>query len=142
MKKRQQIRPIIFLALCGLVLCVGCYNIGLTYFDPTTYQYLTELKPRIIILYDSFTQEHIDSLEVKAIQLKFAQILEYEKGKGETNSETIRQIEIIQEMFEDHVDGRLAEGPWSDTVLANYKENIRDAFDKAIQTEWSKNPNR
>ena len=54
-----------------------------TYYDATTYKNLTDLKTEVIMLYDSFSKEKIDSIKIDKITLKFAQIYEYEKGKGE-----------------------------------------------------------
>jgi hypothetical protein len=121
--------------------CAGIFG-GLTYFDPTTYRNLTDLKPEVLSLYDTFTQDSVNATEIAAIRLRLAQVYEYEKGKGEKNAETIEQIDTIRVIFEDHVKDRLAGGKWSQTKLDNNKENIAEAFDIAIQTEWLKNRNR
>ena len=82
-----------------LLLSCGCAHLlGLaTYYDPTTYKNLTDLKPEVIALYDTFDTDSIDMFKIAAIRLKLAQIYEYENGKGTKNAETTRQIKIIQE---------------------------------------------
>ena len=87
--------------LAIIVILYGCAGIlgGITYYDPTTYKNLTDLKPQVLALYNTFTGDPVDSDEIDVIRLKLAQVYEYEKGKGEKNAETIEQIQIIQEMF-------------------------------------------
>jgi hypothetical protein len=112
------------------------------YYDSTSYKQLTDLKPRILFLYDKFANEKTDETKIEDIRLKFAQIYEYEKGKGIRNVETYSQVELIRKMFERHVNDRLQNGVWSEAHLENQKENISEAFDVAIQTENQKNRNR
>jgi hypothetical protein len=129
---------VIVAILCG---CTGVFK-GITYYDPTTYKNLTDLKPEVLALYDTFAGDSVDTGKIAAIRLRLAQVYEYEKGKGEKNAETIEQIKIIQDMFDDHVKDRLAGARWSQTHLDNRKQNIAEAFDIAIQTEWLKNKNQ
>ncbi len=124
-----------------LAIALGCSGLILHYYDPTTYKNLTDLKPQVAALYDSFVDEAVDTRAVAAVRLELAQVYEYEKGKGEKNQETIAQIEIIRKMFERHVEDRLKDGRWSESHLQNVKENIEEAFDIAIQTEHLKNKN-
>lgn len=132
----------ILLSLLVLLVLFGCTGPKLTYFDNTTYQNLTELKPLITRAYDSFSEAEIDQGLIDEIELRFDQIWEYENGKGEGNQETVEQIEILHEMFRGHVNNRLNGKSWNDTVLMNFRENIADAFDTAIETEWLKNRGR
>jgi len=111
------------------------------YYDSTTYKQLTDLKPRVLLLYDKFLTTKVDQQKIEEIRLKFAQIYEYEKGKGVKNVETFSQIELIRKMYERHVIDRLENGNWSEVHLHNQKENISEAFDIAIQTENLKNKN-
>lgn len=111
------------------------------YFDSTTYKNLTDLKPQILMLYDTFIQKEIDDVRIESIRLKLAQIYEYEKGKGERNKETMSQIGIIQNMFERHVEDRIENGIWTELHAGNLKENMAEAFDIAISTENLKNKN-
>jgi hypothetical protein len=128
-------------AFLFFLLCLGCSASLLHYYDPTTYKNLTDLKPEVTALYESFIEEEIDKKAIAAIRLKLAQVFEYEKGKGENNHETARQIELIRKMFGEHVQERLKNGKWSEPNLQNKKENIEDAFDIAISTERLKNKN-
>lgn len=111
------------------------------YYDPTTYKNLTDLKPEVAMLYETFTSAQVDSQQVNKIRLKLAQIYEYEKGKGADNQETTQQIQIIREMFMRHVEDRLHNGRWSSVHFENILQNMDQAFDLAIQTERLKNKN-
>ncbi len=117
----------------------GCAALGLSPYDPTTYRNLTGLKPKIAMLYETFTRDSVSEEKIAEARLELAQIYEYEKGKGESNKETARQVQLIREMFEGHVENRLKQGKWSVTFMQNATENIQDAFDVAIRTERLKN---
>ena len=123
--------------------CAGCVeSLGkISYFDPTTYKNLTDLKPEVLMLYDTFSSDPVDTGKVSVLRLKLAQVYEYEKGKGDKNKETYEQIAIIQSMFSRHVDERLRDGKWNEANLSNKKENIGAAFAIAIRTERLKNKN-
>jgi hypothetical protein len=124
-----------------LFLLSGCAHFGFpTYYDPTTYKTLTDLKPEVGMLYNTFKGPG-DPKAIDAVRLKLAQTYEYEKGKGAQNAETTEQIEIISEMFEDHVRDRVKNGQWSEAHLENQKALIAKAFDIAIKTERLKNKN-
>lgn len=134
--------PILFFLLsCSAPLLLSCSGLLLHYYDPTTYKNLTDLKPKVSALYDSFSEDGIDKKAIAAIRLELAQAYEYVKGKGESNQETTKQVEIIRDMFERHVQDRLDNGKWSEIDLDNMKENIEEAFDIAISTERLKNKN-
>ncbi len=123
-----------------LLLFVRCMSF-ISYYDPTTYKNLTELKPEVIFLYETFTTDSVDLERIAQIRLRLAQVYEYEKGKGLKNKETYEQIEIIQNMFERHVEDRLKKGKWTKEHFRNLKINIEEAFDITIQTERLKNKN-
>lgn len=136
--KRLSVIKVLFL----LLSLSGCAHLfGLSYYDPTTYKNLTDIKPEVMALYDTFTREAVNAEKIDSIRLKLAQIYEYENGKGEKNAETTKQIKIIQGIFERHVKNRLTQGKWNEAHLMNQKENIAEAFDIAIQTERLKNKN-
>jgi len=142
----RNIRRILLIssALCLTLLfssCASFFNFP-SYYDPTTFKNLTDLKPEVLMLYDSFATDSPDTAEVRAIRLKLSQMIEYEKGKGPKNIETARQIELIKGMYERHVADRLGGDKWSETHLANNKENMGEAFDIAISTENLKNRNK
>ena len=141
-KKRETMLRLLFFTLLFFYLNACAQWLGFpAYFDPTTYKQLTDLKPRVQLLYDKFTEEKVDQKIIEEIRLKFAQIYEYEKGKGVKNVETYSQIDLIRKIFERQVHDRLQNGVWSEVHLQNQKENISEAFDIAIKTENLKNKN-
>lgn len=142
LRRTKSKRLSVIKALFLLLSLSGCAHLfGLSYYDPTTYKNLTDIKPEVMALYDTFTRETVNAEKIDSIRLKLAQIYEYENGKGEKNAETTKQIKIIQGIFERHVKNRLTQGKWNEAHLMNQKENIAEAFDIAIQTERLKNKN-
>ena len=132
---------LLFLLTAGLAGC-SLLQGSISYFDSTTYANLTDIKPRVVYLYETFSEDSINYAEVKAISLRLAQMYEYEKGKGPRNIETTKQLGLIREMFEDDVQHPIKNGKWSAAQRQNQSENISDAFDLAISTEWLKNKNQ
>lgn len=120
----------------------GCAASFLHYYDPTTYKNLTDLKPKVALLYESFEEEEIDVRTIRQVRLEMGQAYEYEKGKGEKNQETTKQIGLILQMFSLHVEDRKKNGKWSEAHIQNLWENMEEAFDIAIATERLKNENR
>jgi hypothetical protein len=123
-----------------LVFCVGCPTVLISHYDPTTYKNLTDLKPEVVALYQTFTGDEVDQDQIAAINLQFDRMYEYEKGKGQNNTETAKQVDIVRAMFRRHVQERLTTGKWSATDKDNKVVNIGEAFDIAIATERLKNP--
>jgi len=115
---------------------------GITYYDYTTYKNLTENKAEVLALYETFINEKVDSAAVREVRLKLSKMYEYEKGKGETNQETFKQIQILRDIFDRHVNARLQNGKWTTENMQNLSENIADAFDLAISTEALKNKSK
>jgi hypothetical protein len=131
-----------FLFACLLVasaFVVGCGSFLLPHYDPLTYQNLTDLKPEVALLYDTFADESLDTAKVAAIRLRLAQIFEYENGKGSANGATIRQIAEIQSEFATDVENRVTKGKWNNVQLEARKRDIAESFDIAISTEALKN---
>jgi hypothetical protein len=112
---------------------------SVSYYDPTTYRNLIELKVYTMFLYETLSDDSLDLKEVRNIRIRLAMAYEYEKGKGEQNNETAQQIKTIQEMFDKHIDDRKAKGRWSVSHLNNQLENIMEAYDIARKTELLKN---
>jgi len=54
----------------------GCAHLSgrVTYYDPITYKSLTDLKPEVIVLYETFTSDSVDTGKIAAIRLKLAQM--------------------------------------------------------------------
>lgn len=128
------------LLLCLALSQTSC-GVFPAYYDATTYKNLTDLKAEALFLYDTFMSDSVDEAKIGSVRLKLAQAYEYEKGKGTNNTETRKQMEIIQQMLGRHVHDRLAGGPWTAAHLANQKTNLGEAFDIAIATERLKNKN-
>jgi len=133
--------------LCGVfilgLMLVSCASARLAYYDNETVKNLTYLKVDVKGVYKQYSEFKINAeeviREVAAIDLTFDKVLEYEKAK-EANSETVKQIEIIQKMFARHFQERISEQKiWPGEFMQMKLKNIQDAFDIAIKTEMSKN---
>ena len=138
----KRFRSLAAVYLLSLVCITGCAPVlwPPPSYDSTTYKSLTDLKPEVILLYKTFGGEELKAGKIEAVRLRLAQIYEYERGKGEEGIESVRQIEIIQRMFERDVKDRMETGRWGEAHLANQRQGITEAFDIAIQTErlkWS-----
>jgi len=66
-------------------LAIGCAHLfgSITYYDPMTYKNLTDLKPEVTVLYETFASDSLNITKIANIRLKLAQIYEYERGKGD-----------------------------------------------------------
>ena len=129
----------LILLLLSLSACAPIMGY-VSYYDPTTYKNLTDLKPQVMALYDTFTRDPVDFDKIAAIRLKLAQMYEYENGKGPKNIEVAKQIKKVEDTFNRDVDDRTS-GKWTQPRLENAKRNIGGAFDVAIQMERAKNKN-
>lgn len=132
---------LIVLGLVSLFLCLSAFKCDprVPYYDATAYKDLTDIKPQVSDLYDTFTNDNVDTAKIEAARLKLAQIYEYENGKGPSNAEATKQVQLIQQMFERHVKDRLTNGKWTQQARDDAKANIEKAFDIAISTENLKN---
>jgi hypothetical protein len=122
-----------------LIPLVGCPGPQLVHYDETTYQHLTFVKPEILALYDELKADPINDTKISGIDLKIAQIREYEAGKGPGNVDMTHQVDLIQNMFRKHIAERRRDGPWNDANLGNHKDAITKLLDIAIKTEQSLN---
>lgn len=109
----------------------GCAG---SFYDLTTIRNLGALETKVAMLYEGFIQETINPDKIAEIGLDLTLAYEHERGKS-ANRETARQVQIIREMFDRHVDHRVKQGRWSTTFMQNARQNIQDAFDIAIRTE-------
>jgi len=122
-----------------LLILVGCASSLISRYDSETHQNLAYLKPGIETVYTMYQTNNINSRILYTINQRFKYILAYERSKGDPNSQTVKQIEIIQKMFKRHAKERSSQGIWS-IKQANIKlKNILTAIDIAIDTELSKN---
>jgi hypothetical protein len=140
MKQRNRFYLTLLIFLL-LGLCSGCRtgSLDLPFYDPVTYKNLTDLKPEVFELYDTFSNPSADPKTIGSIRLKLSQIYEYENGKGSKNQETLNQITKVRQMFARHVSEKKDGKPWSDVFKADKIENIGKAFDIAIHSETLKN---
>ena len=140
MKRHVQFLFLYALIFLGLFACSG---IPITYYDATTYTQLTSLKAEITTLVESFDTKPYPENESKidTTTLNFKKAYEYEKGKGEPNSDTTKQFEQIYGLYIDDVKEYKEEGPG--TLGPKYFQEaavvLGQAFDIAIATENSKN---
>ena len=142
MKKRGLFKHVACLLMAAALLSgCGAFKFGKfpTYFDENTYQRLTFAKADILYLYASFGEPVLDMDEIRSARVSLARLYEYEKGKGEGNAATSRQIELIREAVEEHLQNRMGKVKWEDFDVGDFSENIGQYFDIAIETERSKN---
>ena len=132
------------LALLSLVVFLtGCPSIQLSYYDTTTYQNLTDLKVDTTLLVQSFDTIKTKNNEnrIETVLVNFKKAYEYEKGKGEPNSETMKQFNVILRLFENDIKEYREAGPGG--LGRKYFQEaaivLGQAFDIVIRTENLKN---
>ena len=132
-----------FIGVIGVIAVLfilsGCASSLISRYDPETHQNLAYLKPDIVIAYNIYQNDIINPIVVSTINKKFKYILSYERSKGNPNSNTVKQIEIIQKMFLRHAKERVDQEKWTKKQATSKLKNILVAIDIAIDTELSKN---
>lgn len=130
-------------SLLFAVALVGACAVPLSYQDTTTYRNLTDLKAEMMTLVENFDATPYARSEARIDQVRLAlrKAREYEQGKGEANSDTVKQFNIIGKLFEDTVGeyrgtrpGELGKKYFNEAAKV-----IGQAFDIAIATENAKN---
>ncbi len=130
----------------ALLFLTACSGLPISYYDVTTYKQLTSLKAEATTLVESFDRKPYSENEskIEATTLNFKKAYEYEKGKGEPNSDTAKQFDKILGLYNDDVaeykeDGLRKLGPkyFSEAAVA-----LGQAFDIAIATENLKNKDK
>lgn len=129
------------IALLFLVVAIACH-FPVTFFDTTTYKNLTDLKPEVVALYQTFPSDPVDTARIERVTMKLEQAYEYEKGKGSQNNSTLNQFDKLRSIFRRAINNRVKNGPWTPQAEADYEKNMVDAFDIAIQSENLKNKER
>jgi hypothetical protein len=136
-----------FLVYAFIVLGVSaCTGVPIRYYDATTYTQLTSLKAETSILVESFdTKPYVENeAKIEATTLNLRKAYEYEKGKGEPNSDTTKQLSKIADLFMEDVKDYKDSGPG--TLGAKYFQEasvvLGQAFDIAISTENLKNKDK
>ncbi|MCE9687444.1 hypothetical protein LZP73_14740 [Shewanella sp. AS16] len=132
-----------FLILISLVACSG---IPISYYDATTYTQLTSLKAETTTLVGSFdTKPFTENRErIEATTLSLKKAYEYEKGKGNPNSDTEKQFTKVVGLFMDDVQYYKEDGPGAlgKKYFQEASVVLGQAFDIAISTENLKNKDK
>jgi len=125
---------------------IACAGVPISYYDSTTYTQLTSLKAEITTLVESFDTKSYAENEKKIdeITLNFKKAYEYEKGKGDPNSDTTKQFDKIYGLFKDDVKDYKESSP-GELGIKYFQEaakTLGQAFDIAISTENLKNKDK
>lgn len=143
MKKYMHLFLFQALILLGIA---GCVAVPISYYDATTYTQLTSLKAETTMLVESFdTKPYAENeTRIEEVTLNLRKAYEYEKGKGEPNSDTTKQFTIISNLFTDDVKEYRENGPGA--LGRNYFQEasvvLGQAFDIVISTENLKNKDK
>lgn len=129
------------LALCAVALTAAC-TIPISYYDVTTYHTLTDLKVDVTELVGSFDSVKVTAAApaIAGTRTRMVKALEYEKGKGSDNSDTVKQLELLLQLYDSTVSDYRASGP--NPRVRDFRERaaqLAQAFDTAISTESAKN---
>jgi len=132
--------------LCGGVILsfflAGCATI--TVYDPTSYKNATDLKAESLLLVQKSTDTADKQTdEINKVQLELQQDFEYEKGKGNLNSLTVRQWQLLADPNGNLLAGFLKKwksqsAGFSQAFVDGMSKNISDAFDEIIRLEQHK----
>ena len=144
------IQPIAWLRslLCTLTLTLlaACSGIPISYYDATTYTQLTSLKAETGTLVELFDKKLAADNEprIEAVTLTLRKAVEYERGKGNPNSDTAAQFEKISKLFADTIQEARANPPGKlgPKFFAEAAKVLGQAFDIAIRTENLKNKDK
>ncbi|MBU1639696.1 MAG: hypothetical protein KKG53_04355 [Proteobacteria bacterium] len=128
------------------LILTACSGIPISYYDATTYTQLTSLKAEVTTLVQSFdTKAYLDNQQkIEDTTLTLKKAYEYEKGKGDPNSDTTKQFDKITGLFLDDVKEYKDNGP-GDLGPKYFQEAaivLGQAFDIAISTENLKNKDK
>ena len=122
-----------------LLTLVGCASSLMSRYDKETHQNMAYLKPMIEDTYLMYQRIEVDVAYLNKVNNAFRRILSYEKSKGTPNADTVKQIEIVYNMFDRHAKERIAQGMWPKAHAENKLKNIQKAIDLVIESELSKN---
>ena len=135
------------LLMAWLVVAVSaCFSVPISYYDATTYKNLTALKAESVLLLEQFDIESIEVMaeKIDGVSLRLRQAYEYERGKGDPNSDTARQFRKIVELYEEDIATYRADGPGAlgPAYFSEAAAVLGQAFDIAIATENLKNSDK
>jgi len=120
--------------------------IPITYHDAATYKNLTDLKAEAVMLVETFDTKPFAGNEaaIADITLKFRKAYEYEKGKGKSNSDTMKQFDEVWKLLNGDITDYRENG--NTTLGPKYFREaavvLGQAFDIAIATENLKNKDK
>lgn len=130
-----------------LLLTLGaCSGIPISYYDATTYTHLTSLKAETTTLVESFDTKPLteNQTKIESTTLNLKKAYEYEKGKGNPNSDTTKQFSKIVGLFMEDVKDYKENGPaeLGPKYFQQAATVLGQAFDIAISTENLKNKDK
>lgn len=129
-----------------LLSLVACSGIPISYYDATTYTQLTSLKAETTTLVESFDSKSLtdNQTKIETTTLNLKKSFEYEKGKGNPNSDTTKQFSKIVGLFMDDVNDYKKNGPGKlgKKYFQEAATLLGQAFDIAISTENLKNKDK
>jgi hypothetical protein len=141
----RHIFALVIIMLLTSALLTSC-AIPISYRDAVTYKNLTDLKAEAMTLVETFDAKPVAANEtaIENVTLEFRKALEYERGKGKSNNDTIRQLnEILKDMNEDIKDYREnGNGKLGPKYFQEAARVLGQEFDKAIETENLKNKDK
>jgi hypothetical protein len=121
-------------------------SIPLSYRDAITYKHLTDLKAEAMTLVESFDTKPVAQNEaaIDNMTLEFRKAHEYEKGKGKSNNDTLKQLDEIWKLLNADIADYRESG--NSTLGQKYFREaavvLGQAFDIAIATENLKNKDK
>ena len=131
------------LLLAASIALIGACAIPVSYQDATTYRNLTDLKAEMMTVVENFDPIPYARSEPRIDQLRLAlrKAHEYELGKGELNSDTVKQFSAIRKLFDETVGEYRGTRPGElgQKYFHEAAKVIGQAFDIAIATENAKN---
>jgi hypothetical protein len=132
--------------LALLLMLAACAGVPVSYYDATTYTNLVDLKVDTTLLVESFDSRKVkdNEAQIAAVSRNLKRAYEYERGKGDPNSDTVKQFEKIMKLFNEDVGAYRENGP-GDLGKRYFQEAavvLGQAFDVAIATENEKNKDK
>jgi hypothetical protein len=141
-----QIRLLYITSTIFLLGFIACAGVPISYYDATTYTQLTSLKAEVTTLVESFDTKPYEENQIKIEEttLNLRKAYEYEKGKGNPNSDTTKQFDKVNGLFMDDVKDYKENKP-GELGVKYFQEAaviLGQAFDIAISTENLKNKDK
>lgn len=113
-------------------------------YDPVSYQTAAALKADSLHLMTTATEPPtIHTTSIRDIRTRLGRALDYERGKGDGNSETVRQWELLIDPARSLLGGFLAKWEREEQGLSlvfvqETSKNVGGAFDEIIRLERRK----